>query len=76
MGSGRVVAEVRSWVGAQLPGESAVADCAARVAGAAYDDGATIGDACDAAASFVGSWLRHPSAHGRAGQDVVVAQAS
>ena len=76
MGSGRVLADaVRSWVGAQLPGELVVADSAARVAEAAYDDGATIRDACDEAACFVGSWLRHPS-HWRAGQDVVVAQAS
>lgn len=52
---------VRAWVEQRWPGEHEAAGSAAVVAMAAYEDGATVREACDKARVFMGSWLDHPS---------------
>lgn len=52
---------VHDWVDRELPEEHGLAERAASSAAAAYHDGASVGDACAAAQTFVRSWCRHPS---------------
>jgi hypothetical protein len=76
MENGDVLAEVvRAWVGLELPGDRGAADRAAHIAESSFNSGATIDEACSDAASFIGSWVRHPS-HWRAASDGMVALAS
>lgn len=68
----RLVGElVRAWVHQELPGDLDAANVAAASALAAYEDGASVTEACRQARAFVGSWCRHP-AHQGLGHDAVV----
>ena len=52
---------VRRWAERVVPDEPAVAVKAAGVAVRAHSAGASIGEACLQAQSFVECWARHPS---------------
>lgn len=52
---------VRCWVHAVLPGDSGAATAAVGAAIAAYENGASFDEACDAAQVLIGCWTRHPS---------------
>ena len=64
-----------AWVSENFPEQPGAAERAAAVARASFRDGATVGEACRDARSFVGSWVRHPS-HGMGRNDGLVALAS
>lgn len=58
-----VLAEaVRAWATTELPGESRAADRAASIAQDAYEQGASVVEACGRARAFVGSWMRDEEA--------------
>lgn len=52
---------VRRWVGDVLPGQPAAADRAVAIALRCYEGGSSVGEACEEARRFIGSWMRHPS---------------
>jgi len=57
-----VIAEVvREWALHALPDDTNAADAAAALAVRCYSGGASVGEACQEARRFVGSWSRHPS---------------
>lgn len=58
-----LTAVVRAWVERELPGDQGAADRAAFIAQAAYDQGASVREACERAQGFVASWARHPANH-------------
>ena len=68
-------AVVRAWIERELPGDRGAADRAAFIAQAAYDQGASVREACERARGFVDSWERHPANHG-ARHDAVARLAS
>jgi len=52
---------VAAWVQQEVPGDSAVAERAARVALNCYREGSTVREAYRQASGFVQSWMDHPS---------------
>lgn len=52
---------VRRWAVSRPKASRLMADRAANLAVRAYEDGASVAEACELARSYVGSWLRHPA---------------
>jgi len=52
---------VRSWAVSRLKASRLMADRAANLAVRAYEDGASVAEACELARRYVESWLRHPA---------------
>lgn len=62
MTNGQVLAEVvRAWAGAQTPDRPSMADRVAVMAERAYEEGASVVEACRQAQELLRSWSRHPS---------------
>lgn len=60
-GQQALASEVRTWVTSKYPGDIQIADRAVAVAMAAYEEGASVSEACERARSLLESWERHPS---------------
>jgi hypothetical protein len=52
---------VRAWVNEKRRGDPAAAERAAAVAQTFYQEGASVGEACERAQAFIRSYARHPS---------------